>query len=471
MTILSRRLTQVVWFSQISVVDNRRGTLETGHMNDSSANDHPSDASPTEVGLENWGTFGDLIAPRAPEELTDMGVDPTRISELALKLAASTTQFTTDWASRNLCLTAGIVEEIYWGLKDEHEIEVLGQAGPLNYRYAITERGRERAKRLMTVSGYVGPAPVSLEAYSEHLLWQSERHPRVTMNAVREALQDMVLSDDAIEVAALAAASERSLFMFGPPGNGKTTIGKLLHRVYQDDMWIPYCMQVDSNSIRVFDPQIHERLPVDDPHQEIDHRWVRIRRPFVIAGGEMTIEELDLAWSDSLHFYEAPPHVKANGGTFMIDDFGRQRMAPSDLLNRWIVPLENRVDYLTLHTGQKIQIPFELMLTVATNLTVEDVADPAFLRRMGYRLHVHPPTPEQYKDVFERFAQGRTMAISDGVVNYILARYDQESRDLRCSEAGELIDRCADICKLHDLPREITTQITDMAWKAYFGNQ
>jgi len=198
--------------------------------------------------------------------------------------------------------------------------------------------------------------------------------------------------------------------------------------------------------------------------------WVNVKRPFIVAGGEMTIEELDLAYSPSLRFYESPPHLKANGGTFLIDDFGRQRVAPSELLNRWIVPLENHVDHLTLQTGQKIQVPFDLLLIVATNLTVEEVADPAFLRRMGYRLHMERPTKERYSEIFLRYAKSVGAQVPDGAVSSVIDRYEQEGRELRGAEPRDLIERARDICTLHEKSLQLSPDVLNLAWEGYFGN-
>lgn len=417
-----------------------------------------------------WKEFGGVNKPIAPEEISECDVDPVQLSDLSLKLAATMTRFTTEWASKKLCLPPHLVDELYWQLKNDHEVEILGQAGPLNHRYTLTDRGRERADRLRKVSGYIGPAPVSLKAYIDSLHRQRSRRSPVTLKSVRAALQDVLLDEDSLETAALAVASRRSLFMFGPAGNGKTTIGRLLHRVYDDTQWIPHAIQIDSHVIRVFDQQMHECVPANARDKEIDHRWVNIRRPFIVAGGEMTLKELDLIWNDSLHFYEAPPHFKANGGTFMIDDFGRQQISPQDLLNRWIIPLEQEVDYLTLRTGQKIQVPFEVMLSVATNLSVEQVADPAFLRRMGYRLHVHGPSSDQYRMAFCRCADRAGILGGPVVIDAVLRKYAEQQRELRFSEAGDLVSRCIDICQLRGLPMEMTSAIVERAWLGYFGN-
>ncbi|MHB0960813.1 MAG: hypothetical protein ACYC0X_33020 [Pirellulaceae bacterium] len=411
------------------------------------------------------------FAPPAPSEMAQTGVDVEVLLNLVMKWSHTVPNFTTEWATRQLHLPVQLVEELCWKLKQDRLLEILGQLGPFSYKYAATERGRELAHQLMQISGFLGPAPVSLEDYSGFLEWQVQRQPKVTVEQVTQAISGLVLSKEVVEVAALATASGRSLFMFGPPGNGKTSLGRTLHGAYRGEIWIPYCINLENNVIRIFDAQLHERVDAEQfaPH-EIDRRWIRIRRPFVVAGGEMTMEELDLAWSPSLRFYEAPPHVKANGGTFLIDDFGRQRIEPHELLNRWIIPLEHRVDHLTLATGQKIQLPFRLMLIVATNLKVSDVADPAFLRRMGYRLHLDTPTPHDYAQIFQNYAAGKQVPLPSGLVERILQRYISEGRELRSSEPRDLIERALDICRLREHEPRLDQAILDTAWRGYFGN-
>jgi hypothetical protein len=289
---------------------------------------------------------------------------------------------------------------------------------------------------------------------------------------VEEALSELVLPQDSVEVAALAAASSRSLFLFGPAGTGKTSIGRALHRVAYGEFWIPYAISVDAHIIRIYDPQHHELADAGSGEVgQIDARWVHVLRPFVIAGGEMRLEDVELTWSPSLRFYEAPLQIKANGGIFFIDDLGRQHVKPEELLNRWIVPLENRVDYLSLLTGQKIEIPFRQMLIIATNLKVSEVADPAFLRRMGYRLHVDAPDEAHYQRIFHSYAARQGVEAPVEVLSGVLARYREENRELRASEPRDLIERAKDICKLHGRPLELSKDVMETAWRGYFGNQ
>jgi predicted ATPase with chaperone activity len=414
-----------------------------------------------------------VTAPAAPGVIEETGVEPQVLSDLALKLCNTVPRLTSDWAAQQLRLPLGIVDKIFWQLRDDLLLEILGQDGG-NFRYSITQRGREYARRLLEISGYVGPAPVSLEAYAAMLEWQMSKQGRPTYESVRAAIAPLVLPDDAVEVASLAASSGRSLFLFGPPGNGKTSLGRMLHGVLEGELWIPYCISVESHIIRIFDPQCHQLIgpaptTTTAADTRVDPRWLRIRRPMIIAGGEMTIAELDLAYSPSLRFYEAPPHVKANGGLFLLDDFGRQRINSTDLLNRWIIPLEHHVDYLTLATGQKIRIPFQLLLIVATNLRVNETSDPAFLRRIGYRLHVDKPDEQRYAEIFRRYAASVGLTAEPALIAQVLQRYRAENRELRASEPRDLIERCRDICNLRRIPPRIDQQMIELAWAGYFG--
>ncbi|MEO6434164.1 MAG: hypothetical protein ABIP55_00160 [Tepidisphaeraceae bacterium] len=420
-------------------------------------------------------------APQAPTTIEETGLDAWILHDLALKLTSTLPHVTTEWAADQMRLPTTLVERLFWQLKQDQLVEILGQTGDFGYRYAVTDRGRAQARRSMEVSGYIGPAPVSLSAYSAMLDWQSRQRSRAPFQKVREAIASIVLPAATVEVAALAAQSNRSLFLFGPPGNGKTSLGRLLHTVQEGELWSPYCFCLESSVVRIYDRQIHKPIDVADAGQEnptssifdngkIDRRWIRISPPFVVAGGEMTMAELDLAYSPSLRYYEAPPHLKANGGTFLIDDFGRQRIAPADLLNRWIIPLEHQVDHLTLAAGQKIEVPFKLMLIVATNLAVADVADPAFLRRMGYRVHIKTPDVQTYVQIFQRYAQNAKLEVAPGVMEQLLQRYRDEGRDLRGSEPRDLIERAREVCQLRQQDFVLNAEVLNTAWLAYFGD-
>ncbi|HEY2253291.1 MAG TPA: hypothetical protein VGH74_19595 [Planctomycetaceae bacterium] len=412
------------------------------------------------------------IAPEAPVDVRSTGIDPAVLTDLALKLAYTTLQFNTEWAAQRLHLPLPLVKEVLEDLKAKQMLETLGSSGPFGSRYAISRGGRERAARLFEISSYVGPAPVSLAAYTAMIEWQFMRSPKVEAEDVASAIAEMVLPEDAVRFAGVAVSSGRSLFVYGPAGNGKTTLGRLLHTVLRGDIWVPHCIVVDNSVIRIYDTQCHERsdFAASQPWT-IDQRWVRIRRPLVVVGGELTIESLDLTYSPTLRYYEAPLHIKSNGGILLVDDFGRQRVDPKQLLNRWIIPMEHQVEYLTLHTGQKIDLPFRQMLIFATNLDPREVTDPAFLRRMGYRLPLEPPTPERYAEIFKRYLARYGGEVDPRVVARLLDRYQAEGRELRCCEPRDLIERARDICQYRGQPLELNDEILDIAWTGYFGSK
>lgn len=410
------------------------------------------------------------ILPTVPPELEDTGLDFGFLADLTLKTVYADTNCTTDRAAEKLKLPLSVTETILQHLYREKFVEIRGLVSFHNNRYAMLDRGWERAHRLLDVNGYIGPAPVSLQAYTEMVRRQNQGREPVSPELVRRALSSLVLSESTIQTLGLVANSRRSLFMTGPSGNGKTTIATALHGAQSGEIWIPYGIEVGGQVIKVFDA--HNHIPVDPPSAgRYDERWIRIKRPLVIVGGEMTIETMDLIYSDTVRFYEAPFQLKANGGTLVIDDFGRQRVDPHDLLNRWIIPLEGQVDYLTLHTGKKIEVPFEQLLIFATNLDVKDLVDDAFLRRMGYRLYVTPPTQEIYGAIFKDYVESHGLKYDPTHVDYLLRRYEEEKRPLRCCEPRDLIQRCIDLCNYENRPHDVSKELLAVAWKNYFGTR
>jgi predicted ATPase with chaperone activity len=429
----------------------------------------PSAGGPAGVRLV---PVGEGFAPAAPSDVRDVGLPRESLGDLALRAASTVPQFSTEWMARRLHLPQALVGDLLDEQRAGHLLEILGSSGPFGSRYAISQRGRDRAARLLEVSGYVGPAPVSLEAYTAMLEHQLAHAPEVTPEHVRRALEPLVLPEEDALLAGLAASSGRSLFVHGPPGNGKTTLGRLLHDALPGDLWIPHALEVDGHVIRLFDAQVHREVEVaTEQPWALDRRWVRVRRPLIVGGGEMTLESFDLLYSPALKYYEAPLHLKANGGTFLIDDFGRQRVEPHKLLNRWIIPLESRLDYLTLQTGQKVQVPFRMLLVIATNLELLAVTDPAFLRRMGYRLRLAPPTPEAYRRIFEAYAARLDVAVPPGLLDRLLDRYRAEGRELRACEPRDLMERARDICRFRRRPLGLDDEVLGLAWGGYFGDR
>jgi len=416
--------------------------------------------------------LGDIVVPRAPQKITTSGLEPAILTGLVLRLAYTVTRFTTDWLSKQLHLSPALTSEVLEKLCFDGLIEQLWQTSQSSSHFKITESGQEHASRQMDVCGYIGPAPVSLESYAAMLRWQFSHGPQVQPQHVLNALSGMVLSDKAAQLAGLAVSSGRSLFVYGPSGNGKSTLGRQIHSALPGDYWVPHAVSVGETVIRVFDAQIHQRVELaTDKPEAIDQRWVRVRRPLVVVGGELTLEMLDLIYIPSLRIYEAPPHLKANGGVFLVDDFGRERISPEQLLNRFITPMEYQIDFFTLRTGQKIQLPLRHVLIIATNLSPDRVTDPAFLRRMGYRLYLGAPTPEQYAKIFQQYAQKQGITVPPELIDRILERYKEQNRELRSCEPRDLIERARDICRFHGKPLELNQKVLDLAWSGYFGEQ
>jgi hypothetical protein len=420
--------------------------------------------------LPPLGRLGDLLCPRAPQTIAEARLEDTALTDLAVKFAYTVNRFPADWLCERLCVSPALAAALATQLSNEGLIEETKMTSQGRPTHRVTERGRRYAERAMEVCGYLGPAPVSLEAYAAMLRWEFARAPEVKPEHVSAALAGLVLSRQAVQMAGLAVSSGRSLFVYGPSGNGKSSLGRQIHSALQGDFWIPYSVAVRSSVIRLFDEQVHQRVEVGgDLAAAIDQRWVRIRRPLVVVGGELTLEYLDLVYSPSIRYYEAPPHLKANGGVFLVDDFGRERVSPHQLLNRFITPMEHYFDYFTLSTGQKIQVPLRQVLIIATNLSLETVTDPAFLRRMGYRLCLEAPTPEQYARIFKAYAERHCATVPPQVLDGLLERYRRQNRELRACEPRDLIERARDICRFEGRPLELSPRVLDLAWAGYFG--
>src|SRR5687768_17875156 len=411
----------------------------------------------------------EAMGPPVPEELADTGIAEGFLCDLALKHVAMMPEPTTTAVAERLCLPRTLTEEILQKLYREKLIEVRLQTSVGSTRYAMLDHGWDRLVRLLNVCGYSGAAPVSLADYSHMMRLQSIPASPASMETVRAAFHDLILPESLLQTLGCVINSRRSLFLTGLPGTGKTAVAERINNALQGAIWIPYAVEIDGQIIRVFDSHCHEEMPAEETPIDFDRRWVPIKRPLVVVGGELTLENADLTWSEAARFYEAPFQMKSNGGTLVIDDFGRQRVAPQDLLNRWIVPLERRVDYLALHTGKKIEVPFEQLVVFSTNLDENDLADQAFLRRMGYRVRVEPPTANACCDIFRYQATKRNFKVEQPVLDYILNKYRTERRQMKGCEPRDLMDRATDICQFEKHGLQLTPHIVDIAWRNYFG--
>jgi MoxR-like ATPase len=422
---------------------------------------------PTDSGTPLFTNPADWFVPPFPERVEDLDVGMGFLADLALKTVPLDSDCTTATIATRMRLGMMITETLLQRLTNDRCIEIKGMVGLHNHRYAMLDHGWDELRRLTSFCSYAGPAPVSLKSYTEMITQQVRNRPPATRQALDQAMSNLILSDYAKEILGLVVSSGRSLFLTGPSGNGKTATARALVEAIPGEIWIPYALEVDGQVVRMFDS--HNHVPVPHTNDDYDRRWVRIRPPLVVAGGELTLQSLDLCYTETQRFYEAPLHVKANGGVLVVDDLGRQRCSATELLNRWIVPLEYRIDYLTLSTGKKIQMPFEQIVVFATNLTEADLEDEAFMRRMGYRLHADAPSPETYAEIFLRYARSRGIYADEALVVQLLRKYQTEGRIPKSCDPRDLIDRAIDRCRLLRQPVKLTEQGLDIVWKGYFG--
>lgn len=409
----------------------------------------------------------DMFVPPFPQRIEELGLSLRFLLDLTLKTVSVEGDCTTANIASRMGLGYKVAEDLLQQLYRDKLLEVKGVVGIHNHRYAILDRGWDAINQLIRFNSYIGPAPVSLQTYNTLMTHQARHRQPIAQHLIEKALENLVLSAAAKQALGLIASSGRSLFLSGPSGNGKTAMARAIVNAIPGHVWIPNAIEVDGQVIQIFDAHNH-RLIVHDT-DTYDRRWLKVSPPLIVVGGELTVDHLDLTTHKSPGYYEAPIQLKANGGVLVVDDLGRQRCAASDILNRWIIPLEHRFDYLTLSTGKKIQVPFEQIVIFSTNLTVSDIADEAFLRRMGYRLYVMPPSPETYAEIFSRYAATHGLAVDPELLTYVDQRYGKERREPKACEPRDLIDRAIEICRYRREPIRLNKDTLDMAWNGYFG--
>ncbi len=418
--------------------------------------------------------------PPAPVTVEDTGIPADRLTQLLLK-TLYTGEATGTAAADRMRLPFSVLAPIIENARAQLYIEVLGTtsatAGAAGYRYALTDLGRDRARQYLDANQYVGPAPVPLETYVASVLAIRNSRGYIDRDRLRAGFSHLIVSDEVLEQVGPAVNAGKGVFLYGPPGNGKTVIAEGMGKALGGDLYVPYAIDIDGQIVTVFDPVNHESLETaEDSGQSAvvrtaprDRRWVRIKRPVVMVGGELTLDMLDLSFNPIAKFHEAPLQMKANGGVFLVDDFGRQRMRPEDLLNRWIVPLESRIDYLTLHTGRKFQVPFEVLIVFATNLDPLTLADEAFLRRIPYKIPIGDPTMTQFTEIFELNCKRKGLRFHQVMVAYLIRRhYTPIGRPLRACQPRDVLDQVIALSRYRGHEPVITRELIDAACRAYF---
>jgi predicted ATPase with chaperone activity len=414
--------------------------------------------------------------PKPPSTFAEAGLDPGVVEALILKYLMAVGSATGAAISEELCLPSDPIIEYLAGLKLQQIIVHVGASQVGDFTYMLTDAGRDRARRLLLESMYVGPAPVPLGAYIGSISAQTLTKLTPHEKELREAFSDLVITDEMFEILGPAINSGRGMFLYGSPGNGKTSIAERVTRCFGDSIYIPKCVIVDGVIIKLFDAAQHE--PVEQKRSSIykkdraDDRWIRIRRPTIIAGGELTLDALEVRYNPTSKTCEAPMQMKSNCGTLCIDDFGRQRIQPIELLNRWILPLEKRFDFLALPNGKKVQIPFDQLIIFSTNLEPKALCDEAFLRRIPYKINIPDPSEETFRKLFEFVGPrlGFKMdASAEAAVDHLIEKhYRAANRPFRCCQPRDMLMQVRNRCLYLGRPLSLAPELFDYAVSVYF---
>ena len=418
-----------------------------------------------------------------PQTIEDTGLDFSMILDLVVKAVYFAGRPAARQVAAQLALPFPVIDEVLAFLKREQMAEVVGSAGMGEqlYQYSLSGKGLEKAEEALARNHYIGPAPVPFEVYLQVLKLQSIREMRVTPEVVDRALSHLVLDDAVCEALGPAVNSGRSMLLYGGSGNGKSTITGAIGKMMPGEVLIPYAVDINGTIVKVFDPRVHEEIPAERQERRAniengsggerrrDRRWVVARRPMITAGGELTMKELELRYSPQSQFYIAPLQWKANSGILIVDDFGRQMISTKELLNRWIVPMEERIDHLSLHTGDMVEVPFDVLLIFSTNLHPSQLGDEAFFRRIRHKIEIPDPSREQFLEILARVCQQRELPLDANAALYLVDHYyDRTGRGFKGCHPRDIIDLVVDICQYLGEPAAFSRNHLDQACHSYF---
>ncbi len=421
------------------------------------------------------GLESDCFVPVEPLSLEEADLTESAVEALVVKYLLSRGDASGRAIADQLKLPFILIEQMLWTMKTERLVSHRSSAELNDYVYELTDLGRERAQRLNVHCTYFGAAPVALDDYVASVRAQSLESQHPTFDDLRLAFDDLLISPEMFARLGPAINSGRGLFLFGAPGNGKTSIAERVTRAFGRHIWIPRTIGIDGEVMRLFDPSNHEEVPLEKTEglldqRKIDKRWVRIRRPTIAVGGELTMENLEVSLNRATGIHEAPLQMKTNCGTLVIDDFGRQRMSIDELLNRWIVPLEKRYDFLNLANGKKIQVPFNQLIIFSTNLEPRDLCDEAFLRRIPYKIEVVDPTEKEFRQLFKMVCPLLGFEHREDAIDYLLqTHYKEQQRPLRCCHPRDLLLQVRNYCLYEHLELELKPEYFDFAVSTYFS--
>ncbi len=421
----------------------------------------------------------ELVIPPVPENIDETGLPASLVEQLLLKILYFRSEVTGTDLAKAVGLKYSVVEEVIELLKRQHLISVKRSLGIGNKSslFALADAGRNLAREYLEGNQYSGPAPVPLYQYAAVV--RRQRHPDswLTMSALTGAFRHMVVTPHILSQIGPAVNAGKSFLIYGQPGNGKTALAEALFRISTTPVYIPYAIEYQGNIVQVFDPIYHQ--PIEDEESilsalsvesSFDRRWFKSKRPFIITGGELTMSMLDLSYNESSKVYDAPFQLKANNGIYLIDDFGRQRATPAEVLNRWIVPMERHVDYLSFRSGGKMTVPFEAFLIFSTNLSPDHLGDEAFLRRIQYKMYLSNPREDEYREIFKRFCDAREVECSPQVLEgFMEKRYHRNRKPMRRCHPRDVISHAIDLINFERLEMVLTPAVLDRAWESCFA--